>query len=153
MVVFYPLFVDPANPTVERVADHIEYIARITGKKHVGIGSDFDGMPQAVRGLEDASKYPNLVSLLCCKAHAQVVELLKRGWTDDELADLLGNNLLRILDGVDRIKDKMATMPASPATLPSRPDLPVNWGGGSTGSYLPQDVRDYLKAKHVRDEL
>lgn len=62
MAVFYPKFVDPNNPTIQRVADHIEHIAKISGKKHVGIGSDFDGMDSAVVGLEDASKYPNLVS-------------------------------------------------------------------------------------------
>jgi membrane dipeptidase len=43
------------------VADHIEHIADMIGRRHVGIGSDFDGMYSAVSGLEDASKYPNLV--------------------------------------------------------------------------------------------
>lgn len=62
MAVFYSKFVDPARPTVERVADHIEHIATVAGKKHVGLGSDFDGMATAVEGLEDASTYPNLVS-------------------------------------------------------------------------------------------
>jgi microsomal dipeptidase-like Zn-dependent dipeptidase len=46
---------------VSRVADHIEYIADIVGRKHVGIASDFDGMYSSVEGLEDATKYPNLV--------------------------------------------------------------------------------------------
>lgn len=63
MAVFYPPFVDPANATLARVADHIEYIADMTGRRHVGIGSDFDGMNSSVVGLEDASKYPDLVSL------------------------------------------------------------------------------------------
>jgi membrane dipeptidase len=61
--VFYPPFVDITNPTVGRVADHIEYIAQRVGKRHVGIASDFDGMYASVEGLEDASKYPHLVSL------------------------------------------------------------------------------------------
>lgn len=65
MVVFYPSFVDPANATHIRVADHIEYIATVCGKKHVGLGSDFDGMRSSVEGLEDASKFPNLVRIAC----------------------------------------------------------------------------------------
>jgi membrane dipeptidase len=45
------------------VADHIEYIANRVGRQHVGIGSDFDGMYAPVDGLDDASQYPNLVSI------------------------------------------------------------------------------------------
>lgn len=62
--VFFPAFVGPTVETanVSRLADHIEHVAGIVGKKHVGIGSDFDGMFASVKGLEDASKYPNLVS-------------------------------------------------------------------------------------------
>jgi membrane dipeptidase len=63
--VFYPPFIGPVDSAnTSRVADHIEYIARNVGKKHVGIGSDFDGMYSSVIGLEDASSYPNLVRAL-----------------------------------------------------------------------------------------
>lgn len=62
--VFFPPFIGPVDSAnVSRVADHIEYVAGIVGKKHVGIASDYDGMYSSVEGLEDASKYPNLVSL------------------------------------------------------------------------------------------
>lgn len=62
--VFFPAFVGPTveAANVSRLADHIEHVAGIVGRKHVGIGSDFDGMFASVKGLEDASKYPNLVS-------------------------------------------------------------------------------------------
>lgn len=62
--VFFPAFVGPMieAANVSRLADHIEHVASIVGRKHVGIGSDFDGMFASVKGLEDASKYPNLVS-------------------------------------------------------------------------------------------
>lgn len=62
--VFFPRFVGPTVETanVSRLADHIEYVADMVGRQHVGIGSDFDGMFASVKGLEDASKYPNLVS-------------------------------------------------------------------------------------------
>lgn len=61
---FYPDFIGPVDTAnVSHVADHIEHIAGIVGKNHVGIASDFDGMYTTVIGLEDTSKYPNLVSL------------------------------------------------------------------------------------------
>lgn len=64
--VMFPAFVGPTPEAadVARLADHIEHVAGIVGRRHVGIGSDFDGMYASVRGLEDASKYPNLVGFL-----------------------------------------------------------------------------------------
>jgi membrane dipeptidase len=60
--VFYPPFIGPVDSAnISRVADRIEHIADIVGRKHVGISSDFDGMRSSVKSLEDASKYPNLV--------------------------------------------------------------------------------------------
>lgn len=65
--IFFPPFIGPVDAAnISRVADHIEYIATIVGRKHVGIASDYDGMYSAVHGLEDASKYPHLVSFPCC---------------------------------------------------------------------------------------
>lgn len=64
--VMFPAFVGPTpeEADVARLADHIEHVAGIVGRRHVGIGSDFDGMYASVKGLEDASKYPNLVGFL-----------------------------------------------------------------------------------------
>ena len=60
---FAPYFVAPeGQANVSSVANHIEHIAHIAGKKHVGIGSDFDGIGETPVGLEDVSKYPALVS-------------------------------------------------------------------------------------------
>ncbi|POY70720.1 hypothetical protein BMF94_6130 [Rhodotorula taiwanensis] len=132
MVVFYPSFIDPHNATHIRVADHIEYIATRCGKKHVGVGSDFDGMRESVAGLEDASKFPNLIA-----------ELLRRGWTESEIADLVGGNVLRVMEDVEAVKASLAGESASPAVYEKRSghDLPVVWGGPG-GEYLPQDVAD-----------
>lgn len=70
--VFYPPFIGPVdNANVSRVADHIEHIADIVGRKHVGISSDFDGMYSSVEGLEDVSKYPNLVSRSLLRIHTR----------------------------------------------------------------------------------
>ena len=63
--VFFPKFLGPHPGTnVSHVANHIEHIAGIVGKSRVGIASDFDGMYLVPEGLEDASKYPNLVGTL-----------------------------------------------------------------------------------------
>lgn len=57
----YPVFIDPHNATIARVADHVEYIASKTSRRHVGLASDFDGMGATVVGMEDVSKWPYLV--------------------------------------------------------------------------------------------
>ncbi len=64
--VFFPHFIGPyPGANVSHVADHIDHIASIVGRNRAGIASDFDGMYLTVDGLEDASKYPNLVSPRC----------------------------------------------------------------------------------------
>ena len=81
----------PAPPvTVADVADHVEHVRDVAGIDHVGIGSDFDGIDFTVTGLEDVSKFPNLLE-----------ELAKRGWSDTELRKLSGENFLRVLDAAD----------------------------------------------------
>jgi membrane dipeptidase len=92
--------------TVATVADHIEHIARIAGYDHVGIGGDFDGIddtPQNLNGVED---YPNLFA-----------ELIRRGWSDANLAKLAGGNLLRVLRRAETVAASMKDEPASMATL------------------------------------
>lgn len=77
--------------TVSDVADHIDYIKALIGPEFVGIGSDFDGDPSVVEGLEDVSRYPALLE-----------ELARRGWTVDELRLVAGENFLRVLSRADR---------------------------------------------------
>ena len=76
--------------TLAEVADHVEYVQKLAGAEHVGIGGDFDGMTGAPVGLEDVSKYPYLFA-----------ELARRGWTDAELEQLAGKNVLRALRGAE----------------------------------------------------
>ncbi len=78
--------------TVAMVADHVEHITKIAGVDHVGIGSDFDGIPSTPEGLEGADKYPALF-----------VELARRGWIDMNLEKLSGGNLLRALRGAESV--------------------------------------------------
>ncbi len=72
--------------TLAQVADHIEHIREVAGLGHVGLGGDFDGTDQLPDGLADVSCYPALLA-----------ELLRRGWTEDDCAQLAGGNLLRVL--------------------------------------------------------
>jgi membrane dipeptidase len=99
MQLFYPPYLDPGeNPsaTISDVADHIEHIRDIAGIDHVGIGSDFDGIPEYVTGLEDVSTYPALF-----------VELVNRGWSDDDLRKLAGENLLRVMREVEAVASRL----------------------------------------------
>jgi membrane dipeptidase len=81
---------DAANPppvaTLAEVANHIDHLVKRIGIDHVGIGSDFDGITNTVEGLEDVSKFPNLTA-----------ELLRRGYSEGDLAKILGANLLRVM--------------------------------------------------------
>ncbi|KAJ7718021.1 dipeptidase 2 [Mycena maculata] len=105
MVNFEPTFVAaPGNATVSAVADHVEHIARVAGKKHVGIGSDFDGISSTPVGLEDVSKYPNLFA-----------ELYTRGWDKHELAGLAGANLLRVFEGAEQVARELRAAHTPPA--------------------------------------
>jgi membrane dipeptidase len=83
--------------TLAMVADHIEHIARVAGVDHVGIGSDFDGLGEDVpAGLKDVSNYPDLLA-----------ELMRRGWSDADVAKLAGGNILRVLDEAEAVARAM----------------------------------------------
>ncbi|MDZ7394136.1 MAG: membrane dipeptidase [candidate division KSB1 bacterium] len=90
-VVFYPSFLAPSGQrvSVNTVADHIDYIARVAGIDHVAIGSDFDGISRTPQGLEDCAHLPNLTWTL-----------LRRGYTRDEVEKILGGNFLRVFKTV-----------------------------------------------------
>jgi membrane dipeptidase len=161
--VFYPPFIGPPDAAnVSRVADHIEYIAGRVGKKHVGIASDFDGMYSSVEGLEDASKYPNLVRIPLHHDASesvllilfQVAEMLVRGWSDDEVKDLMGRNLLRVMEEVDKVRDSLTQELPSSAIWEKRTDLPsVKWGGPND-AYFPHEVQQVVAKMGIRhDEL
>ncbi|CAI7594207.1 unnamed protein product [Penicillium bialowiezense] len=96
--------VDPEHATLERVADHIMHIGNLIGFEHVGIGSDFDGIPTVPRGLEDVSKFPALIA-----------ELLKRGVSDRDASKVAGGNLLRVWKEVDEVALELQAEGALPA--------------------------------------
>src|SRR5438876_5709053 len=82
--------------TLQQVADHIEHIRAVAGVDHVGLGSDFDGITSVPLGLEDASKFPDLIA-----------ELLRRGWSEQDVKKVAGVNALRVLGAAERVAAEM----------------------------------------------
>jgi membrane dipeptidase len=97
---------EAANPRprigVGVVADHIEHIARTAGYDNVGIGGDLDGVPYTAEGLESVAGYPLLFA-----------ELIRRGWSDANLAKLAGGNVLRALRRAEAVSRDMRSVPAA----------------------------------------
>jgi membrane dipeptidase len=91
---------DSAHPrpraTLAQVADHVEHVREIAGADHIGIGSDFDGIETVPVGLEDVSKFPDLLA-----------ELAQRGWSDADLAKLAGRNFLRVFREVEAVAKRL----------------------------------------------
>jgi len=87
---------DHAHPrpvaTLEQVADQIDQIRRIAGVDHVGLGSDFDGIPAGPKGLEAVDRFPALL-----------VELMRRGWSDTDIAKVAGENVLRVMAAAEQV--------------------------------------------------
>ena len=81
--------------TLAQVADHIDHIRAVAGVDHVGLGSDFDGITEVPVGLEDVSKFPDLIA-----------ELLRRGWSEQDVRKVAGLNVLRVLRATEQVAAK-----------------------------------------------
>ncbi|MFA6123836.1 MAG: dipeptidase [Sphingomonas sp.] len=92
--------------TLSQVADHIDHIAKVAGVDHVGIGSDFDGLGELPQGLSGVETYPALLA-----------ELARRGWSDADLAKLAGGNVLRVMEGAERVAVAMKDQPMATGTV------------------------------------
>ena len=86
----------PPRAKLTDVADHIDHIRKIAGVEHIGIGSDFDGFRGGIEGLEDVSCYPALLA-----------ELIRRGYTKEELKKIAGENLLRAMKEAEKVSREM----------------------------------------------
>jgi len=88
-VTFVPAFVeaDSSKTSLPRVLDHVDYMVKVMGEDHVGIGSDFDGFSEdsKVAGLEDVSRMPGITA-----------GLLERGYSEAAVQKILGGNFLRV---------------------------------------------------------
>lgn len=98
---------EKANPrpvaTLAMVADHIEHVARVAGHDHVGIGGDYDGVPDLPQGLETVATYPALFA-----------ELARRGWSEANLRKLAGGNFLRVLRANEATARRLAAARPAP---------------------------------------
>lgn len=90
------------------IADHIEHIVKIAGHDHVGLGGDLDGIgyDEAPGGMNSVSGYPLVFA-----------ELIRRGWSDSDLARLAGGNVLRVMRAAEAVARSMKDEPPAMASL------------------------------------
>lgn len=95
---------EKANPepkvTLGEVADHIDHIAKVAGYDHVGLGGDYDGLASLPEGMDGVESYPPLL-----------LELMKRGWSDANIAKLAGGNILRVMEAAEKVAASAAKGP------------------------------------------
>jgi membrane dipeptidase len=105
MVNFYSAFIVPteqlkrdrdAAGTIYDVVDHIDYLAKHCGVDHVGIGSDYDGVPRLPDQLESVAAYPRITQLL-----------LERGYDRSAIHRILGGNVLRVLRQAEQVSARL----------------------------------------------
>jgi membrane dipeptidase len=84
------------TPRLADVADHIDHIRKVAGVNHVGIGSDYDGIPETPEGLADVSAFPALFA-----------ELARRGWSVADMQKLAGENILRALSRAEAVAARL----------------------------------------------
>jgi membrane dipeptidase len=103
-----------ANPapraTIADAADHIDHIRKVAGIDHIGLGGDYDGITSVPLGLEDVSTYPALTA-----------ELLRRGYKDDEIKKILGQNVLRVMRAAEKVAAAMQKERAASPVLFEKP--------------------------------
>lgn len=117
MVNFYNQFVSCSDSaTLSQVADHLDHIKKVAGAGAVGLGGDYDGVTNLPVGLEDVSKYPDLIA-----------ELLRRNWTETEVKGLLAENLLRVFSAVELVSNIMQ--------VPEEETIPVEKLDGSCRTF------------------
>lgn len=98
MVTFVPehVAIKRKDARMEHILDHLFYIANRIGWDHIGLGSDFDGIASVIPGLEDVKCYPNLLKAI-----------LDRGVSEEQLAKVAGENMIRVWKGVVQVRDQM----------------------------------------------
>ncbi|HSP34524.1 MAG TPA: dipeptidase [Thermoanaerobaculia bacterium] len=118
-----------ANPapraTVADVADHIDHIVQVAGPAHAGIGSDFDGITSTPEGLDSVATYPKVFA-----------ELIRRGYTDDQLKGIAGLNVLRVMRKAEEVAARLQKERAPSDVRIEEVDAPTSSGSGSPGSGL-----------------
>jgi membrane dipeptidase len=83
---YYDSEMDKVRPTLAQVVDHIDYVVKLVGDDHVGLGSDFDGVSSLPVGLDDVTTYPKITE-----------ELMRRGYSKKSIRKILGGNVMRVM--------------------------------------------------------
>ena len=96
MINFYRTYLGRGSVTVETVLDHIDHAVQVAGIDHVGLGSDFDGVPSLPDGLGDVTRLPYVT-----------YGLLKRGYSEEDVRKILGGNTLRVLAEAGRVAERL----------------------------------------------
>ena len=78
--------------TLKHIVDHIDHAVKVAGVDHVGLGSDFDGVPALPEGFDDVTFLPALTQ-----------ELADRGYSDEDILKILGGNTLRVIEAVEHV--------------------------------------------------
>ncbi|MFZ1288455.1 MAG: dipeptidase [Melioribacteraceae bacterium] len=89
--------------TVKDFADHFDHVKNLIGVDHIGISGDYDGIYYTIKGMEDVSTYPNLL-----------IELVNRGWTEEEIRKICSENFLRVFENIEKVSAnlKLETQPS-----------------------------------------
>ncbi len=97
----------PENARLSDVADHIDHIRKVIGSDYIGLGGDYDGTTTLPEELKDVSTYPVLLA-----------ELMRRGYSEDEIKNIAGRNLLRVMHEVEDVAARLQQeRPASDALI------------------------------------
>ncbi|HVG32476.1 MAG TPA: dipeptidase [Pyrinomonadaceae bacterium] len=88
----------PPSPPLSVLIDHIDHIRKVAGVDHVGLGSDFDGVPSLPLGMQDVSALPNIT-----------YELLRRGYSEKDIRKVLGENFMRVFSEAERVAQSTRT--------------------------------------------
>lgn len=83
------------RPPLDRLIDHFDYVIELVGVDHVGLGSDFDGIESAPKGLDGVEDFPKITEAL-----------LQRGYSKKDVEKILGGNFLRVFKSVSSLPRK-----------------------------------------------
>ena len=128
------------HATLAQVADHIDHVRKVAGVDHVGIGSDFDGIPDGPQGLQSVEDYPALL-----------VELMRRGWTDADVAKVAGENVLRVMETAEQVGSRFGPHELQPTNRVRGwlgDDRAVPWSGVASRLRDPQNA---LRRRSIGD--
>ncbi|MGB3544913.1 dipeptidase [Rubrivirga sp.] len=108
MINFYDTYIGEGQVDLEDVLDHVDHAVRVAGVDHVGLGSDFDGVPSLPAGLEDVTRLPWIT-----------YGLLQRGYSETAIRKILGGNTIRVLEAADHVASRYRDLEVEP--IPTRP--------------------------------